>query len=67
MKIPEYITKEDVRRICKGLKIRDWTKLKVAKVLPKEAKVYLKEIEKQVGVKISYVSTSGDRNDIIKL
>ena len=38
MKIPEYITKEEVRRVCKGLKFRDWTQLKNAKVLPKEAK-----------------------------
>ena len=41
MKIPEYITKEEVRRVCKGLKFRDWTQLKEAKVLPKEAKVIL--------------------------
>ena len=38
MKIPEYITKEEVKRICKDLKFRDWTQLKNAKVLPKEAK-----------------------------
>ncbi len=41
MKIPEYITKEEVRKFCKALKIRDWTKLKVAKVLPGEAKTIL--------------------------
>jgi len=41
MKIPEYITEEEVRRVCKGLKLRDWTKLKIAKVLPREAKVIL--------------------------
>jgi hypothetical protein len=41
MKIPEYITKEEVRRVCKGLKFRDWTQLKVPKVLPKEVKVIL--------------------------
>ena len=41
MKIPEYITKEEVKRVCKELRIRDWTKLKTAKVLPKEAKVIL--------------------------
>jgi hypothetical protein len=44
MKIPEYITKEEVRRVCKGLKFRDWTQLKKAKVLPKEAKVILAAI-----------------------
>jgi hypothetical protein len=41
MKIPEYITKEEVKRICKDLKLRDWTQLKTGKVLPKEAKVIL--------------------------
>jgi hypothetical protein len=41
MKIPEYITKEEVKRICKDLKFRDWTQLKTGKVLPKEAKVIL--------------------------
>jgi len=44
MKIPEYITKEEVRRICKELKFRDWTKLKIATVFPKEAKVILTEV-----------------------
>lgn len=37
MKIPEYITKEEVRKFCKELKIRDWTKLKAARVQPGEA------------------------------
>ena len=41
MRIPEYITKDEVKRVCSGLKIRDWTKLKKAKILPKEAKVIL--------------------------
>ena len=41
MKIPEYITKEEVRKVCKDLKFRDWTKMKIAKVLPKEAKAIL--------------------------
>jgi hypothetical protein len=41
MKLPEYITKEEVSKFCKALKIRDWAKLKEAKVLPKEAKIIL--------------------------
>jgi hypothetical protein len=44
MKIPEYITKEEVRRVCEDLKLRDWTKLKTAKVFPKEARVILAEV-----------------------
>jgi len=41
MKIPEYITKEEVQKFCKALKIRDWTKLDDAKVTPKEARIIL--------------------------
>lgn len=41
MRIPEYITKEEVQKFCKALKIRDWTKLVDAKVTPKEAKIIL--------------------------
>ena len=44
MKLPEYVTFNEVRRICKELKIRDWTKLKEVKVLPREAKIILKEV-----------------------
>ena len=44
MKMPEYVKKEEVRRVCKELKFRDWTELKSAKVLPKEAKAILKEV-----------------------
>ncbi|HVN95949.1 MAG TPA: DUF5661 family protein [Syntrophorhabdaceae bacterium] len=44
MKLPEYITKQEVSKICKTLKIRDWTKLKQAKVLPKEARTILREM-----------------------
>lgn len=44
MKLPEYITKEEVKNVCKTLKIRDWTQLKEAKVLPKEAKTLLAEV-----------------------
>lgn len=41
MKMPAYITKEEVQRICRQLKIRDWTKLKEASVQPREAKKLL--------------------------
>jgi len=47
MKMPDYITKEEVGRVCRELKFRDWTKLKSAKVLPKEAKAILKEINQE--------------------
>lgn len=41
MKLPEYITKEEVARVCKGLKIRDWTKLRKATATKDEAKKVL--------------------------
>jgi hypothetical protein len=47
MKMPDYITKEEVGRVCRELKFRDWTKLKIAKVLPKEAKAILKQVNKE--------------------
>lgn len=52
MKIPEYIKPEEVSRVCKELKIRDWTKLKEAKVLPKEARVILSKFNVK-GMKIA--------------
>ena len=37
------------------------------KDLPKEAQIYLRDIEKMLGVKITYVSTGVKRNEIIKI
>jgi hypothetical protein len=44
MKIPSYVTVEEVQRVCKELKISDWTKKKESKVSPKEAKIILAEV-----------------------
>ena len=44
MKLPEYITKEEVKRVCRELKISDWTKKKEATVSIKEAKIILSEV-----------------------
>jgi len=44
MKLKEYVTREEVRRVCKALKIRDWTRLKKPRVLPKEAKIILSHV-----------------------
>lgn len=41
MKLPDYITKDEVKRVCKELKIRDWTKLRSANVQLKEAGILL--------------------------
>ena len=40
----DYITVEEVKRVCKDLKIRDWTKLKKAEVLPREGKIILGKV-----------------------
>ena len=44
MKIPQYITVAEVRRVCKELKIRDWTRIKDPKVSLKEAKIILAQV-----------------------
>lgn len=41
MKIPAYVTVEEVRKVCKELKISDWTKKKQPKVSLAEAKKIL--------------------------
>ena len=45
MEIPDYISVQEVKRICKELKIRDWTLLEKAEVLPEEAKTILAELD----------------------
>ena len=39
MNTPEYVTKEEVQRVCDQLGIRDWTKLSRAEVELDEAKI----------------------------
>jgi len=45
MKLPEYVPKSEVQRVCKALGLRDWTKIKKPKVTIKEARRILKEID----------------------
>jgi len=44
MELPEYVTVEEVKRVCRELSIRDWTTLKKAEVLPEEAGIILAEV-----------------------
>ena len=44
MKLPEYITVEEVKRVCKELNISDWTELKEPRVSTEEAQVILSEV-----------------------
>jgi hypothetical protein len=39
MKIPEYISKQEVRRVCQELGIRDWSQLDQAQVTEEEARI----------------------------
>lgn len=47
MKIPQYVTIEEVRRVCKELKITDWTKKKAPRVSINEAKTILSKMNRQ--------------------
>jgi hypothetical protein len=51
MKLPEYVTKKEVQRVCKALGIRDWTTLRKAEVKPEEARIILIEVAPR-GMKI---------------
>ena len=44
MNVPQYITVEEVRKICKDLRISDWTRKKEPKVSMKEAQIILDEL-----------------------
>lgn len=44
MKLPEYITTDEVKRVCKELGIRDWTSLPEAKTSSDEAQKILTEV-----------------------
>ena len=51
MKIPQYVTISEVKRVCKELGLKDWTKIKVPKVTVKEAAVILKVVNaKKMGI-----------------
>ena len=47
MKVPQYVTVEEVKRVCRELKISDWTKKKAPKVSPREARVILSVVNKE--------------------
>ena len=44
MDIPQYITVEEVKRVCRELGIRDWTALTSPEVKSEEAQLILKEV-----------------------
>ena len=44
MKIQQYVTISEVKRVCKELCLRDWTKIKKPHVTAKEAGIILKTV-----------------------
>ena len=44
MKLPEYVSLDEVRRVCKELKIRDWTKMKIPRITMNEARSILQHV-----------------------
>jgi len=44
MKLPQYITIDEVKRVCKELKMRDWSNIRDDKVSEKEAKIILSKV-----------------------
>ena len=47
MVVPEYITPEEVKCVCKELKIRDWTELTEALINDNEAEIILEIVNTQ--------------------
>ncbi|MDO8282663.1 MAG: DUF5661 family protein [Thermodesulfovibrionia bacterium] len=47
MKLPEYITAKEVKRVCKKLGLRDWSELKEGTISKKEASAILKAVNTQ--------------------
>ena len=52
MILPEYISVQEVKRVCRELKIRDWTLLKKAQVGLEEAKIILDELETDMKIEL---------------
>ena len=48
MNLPEYVSKDEVQRVCNTLGIRDWSSLEDFEVLPSEAEKILNQISGEV-------------------
>jgi len=47
MNLPQYITAEEVRRVCSELGIRDWTALDEPSATAEEARIILREVNRE--------------------
>jgi len=60
MKLPQYITTEEVQRVCRELGIRDWTALKEASVTVEEAQI----IRNSVGAEATQITADEFRRGL---
>jgi hypothetical protein len=44
MQLPDYVTAQEVQRVCKELGLSDWSQMTEPKVLPDEARIILAEV-----------------------
>lgn len=51
MQLPEYVSVDEVKRVCSELKIKDWTSMTNPEVLPEEARIIMAEVNTE-GMKI---------------
>jgi hypothetical protein len=47
MEVPEYVTVQEVHRVCQELGLSDWSQKREPKVSPEEARIILKEVNTQ--------------------
>ena len=47
MQIPEYVTVQEVQRVCKEMSLSDWSQKREPKVSPEEARIILTEVNTQ--------------------
>jgi hypothetical protein len=47
MKVPEYVTVQEVHRVCKEMGLSDWSQKREPKVSPEEARIILTEVNTQ--------------------
>ena len=60
MNLPEYVTREEVQRVCQELGFRDWTSLKTTDILIEESRI----LQKLVGEEALQVSTDAFQNGL---
>jgi hypothetical protein len=47
MQLPEYVSVQEVKRVCRELNLSDWTELGDGRVLAEEARVILEEVNRE--------------------